>query len=275
MSVRGKRKQEADCEVSSVENKSKYFGNVKDASTSEPKSNDVNAADSKISDANVGKEADDNSDGNSVRLVGEFYNKPCTDLAQALLGKRVVRLVNGERLSGRIVETEAYLGLEDKAAHSYKGKKTDKNTAMFMTPGTSYVYNIYGVYCCFNISSQGEGAAVLIRALEVIEGAEVMRKSRMAKTSKAMKDKDLTNGPSKLCQALQINKGLFNKVDLATSQELWLEQDTGVEASKVVRSPRINIGYAEEWVDKHLRFYVLGSSFVSVRNKECEAKCPG
>ena len=93
--------------------------------------------------------------------------------------------------------------------------------------------------------------------------------------TKIMKEKDLTNGPSKLCQALQINKILFNKVDLVTSGDMWLEEDVEVDADKVVLSPRINIGYAEEWTDKPLRFYMLGNPFVSVRNKECEATCRG
>lgn len=89
------------------------------------------------------------------RLEFSFFDRPCKDLAAALLGQTVVAMVDGQRVAGKIVETEAYLGLEDKAAHSYNGKRTSRNEAMFMAPGTAYVYNIYGMYCCLNISSQG------------------------------------------------------------------------------------------------------------------------
>ena len=92
----------------------------------------------------------------SKRLVLTNYDKPCVDLAKYLLGKKLVRILEtGCKVSGIIVETEAYLGGEDKASHSYNGKRTERNAAMFMMPGTSYVYNIYGVYSCLNISSQG------------------------------------------------------------------------------------------------------------------------
>ena len=94
---------------------------------------------------------------NGTRLPFSFYDKPCVELAKALLGKRLVRIVDsGEKLCGRIVETEAYLGDDDKASHSYGGKETAKNGAMFMQAGTAYVYNIYGVYTCLNISSKGK-----------------------------------------------------------------------------------------------------------------------
>jgi len=214
----------------------------------------------------------DGSKNNLLRIDSDFYNQPCVKLAKALLGKKLVRVLGNERLSGKIVETEAYIGGEDKASHSYNGKKTERNSAMFMDPGTCYVYNIYGMYCCFNISSQGEGAAVLIRALEVSEGLTTMRKFRSAKSSKQVKDKDLANGPSKLCQALQINKSGFNKSDLATSFELWLEDEKSIDDKQIVSCPRINISYGEEWVEKPLRFYILGNPSVSVRNKDCETK---
>ncbi|KAK3090066.1 hypothetical protein FSP39_008911 [Pinctada imbricata] len=207
----------------------------------------------------------------SDRIGSAFYQQDCESLAKALLGKRLVRLTeSGERLSGVIVETEAYLGIEDKAAHSYKGKKTEKTAAMFMDPGTAYVYHIYGMYCCMNISSKGEGAAVLLRSLEAKEGLQTMEKFRSKKPSKKMKEKDLSNGPSKLCQALSIKKDQINKQDMITSKHIWLESDSDIEEEKIVISKRINIGYAEEWIDKPLRFYVLGNPSVSVRDKEAE-----
>ena len=96
------------------------------------------------------------SPDSNTRLQLPFYDKPCVDLAKALLGKRIVRVLDSEKLCGRIVETESYLGGDDKASHSYGGKQTAKNGAMFMPAGTAYVYNIYGIYTCLNISSKGE-----------------------------------------------------------------------------------------------------------------------
>lgn len=179
-------------------------------------------------------------------------------------------MIGSERVSGIIVETEAYLGLEDKAAHSYKGKRTERNEAMFMQPGTAYVYNIYGMYCCLNISSRGEGCAVLLRALEPVENIEIMRTTRGSKSTKKQKDKEMTNGPSKLCQALQISKLAFNQIDLTSSDVLWLERGSDVDSGSVISCPRINIGYAEEWKEKPLRFYVKGNDCVSVKDKAAE-----
>ena len=96
------------------------------------------------------------SPGTNSRLSHSFYNQECTELAKKLLGTKVYRKKGEEILSGIIVETEAYLGGEDKAAHSYNGKRTPKNEAMYMPPGTAYVYHIYGAYTCLNISAKGE-----------------------------------------------------------------------------------------------------------------------
>lgn len=115
---------------------------------------------------------------NLYKLYEELYNVPCNDLANYLLGKILVRDFNDCILKGRIVETECYLGGEDKASHSYNGKQTPRNEPMFMPPGTSYVYMTYGMYYCFNISAAEPGAAVLIRALEPLEGLDCMRNLR-------------------------------------------------------------------------------------------------
>uniref|UniRef100_UPI001ED82452 DNA-3-methyladenine glycosylase n=1 Tax=Scatophagus argus TaxID=75038 RepID=UPI001ED82452 len=138
------------------------------------------------------------------RLGEDFFNRSCLSLAKALLGKVLIRrCADGTELRGRIVETEAYPGGEDKASHSAGGKRTERNTAMFMKPGTIYVYPIYGIYLCMNVSSEGEGAAVLLRSLEPLHGQPVMRQLRAARRkegSRQLKDKELCNGPSKLCQ---------------------------------------------------------------------------
>ncbi|XP_018373331.1 PREDICTED: DNA-3-methyladenine glycosylase-like isoform X3 [Trachymyrmex cornetzi] len=145
----------------------------------------------------------------SGRLQYEFFDIPCEELAQRLLGKVLVRyLENGTILKGRIVETEGYLGAIDKASHSYQNRVTPRNLPMYMSPGTIYIYMTYGIYHCFNISSQGDGCAVLVRAVEPIEGMEHMAYQRnSSKPRKAdLKPHELCNGPSKLCMAYQLNK---------------------------------------------------------------------
>lgn len=214
---------------------------------------------------------------NSKHRLGEdFFKQPCVSLAKALLGKVLVRrCADGAELRGKIVETEAYLGGEDKASHSAGGRRTERNTAMFMKPGTIYVYPIYGMYLCMNVSSEGEGAAVLLRSLEPLQGQSVMRELRMAKRkngAKQLKDKELSNGPSKLCQALDIPR-CFDRRDLASDPEVWLERDSGAgsdEISNIVSAPRIGIESHGEWAKKPLRFYILSHPCVSVRNKEAE-----
>lgn len=164
-----------------------------------------------------------------VRCGVEFFDQPCEDLASALLGCVLVCLgEDGVECRGVVVEAEAYLGGEDRAAHSYNGRRSRANAAMYMVsegegegqhvtvyilylqaPGTAYVYSIYGMHCCFNVSSQGEGAAVLVRALCPVAGLETMRSRRGWKEGgkgKQRKDSDLCNGPGKLCQAMGITK---------------------------------------------------------------------
>ncbi|XP_013420197.1 DNA-3-methyladenine glycosylase [Lingula anatina] len=205
-----------------------------------------------------------------------FFELPCLELSKALLGQVLVRkLPNGERLSGRIVETEAYLGSADSASHSYKGP-TGRNGAMFMQPGTAYVYNIYGMYCCMNISSQGTGSCVLLRALEPLENQDIMRGARSTRRQdegKGLKIKDLCNGPSKLCQALHIDKDSINTQDLVTSGCIWLEKGAPVQEEEIIVSTRIGIESAgPESASKPYRFYVRNSDCVSRRDKKAEAK---
>lgn len=211
-----------------------------------------------------------------LKLGEEFFKQQCISLAKAFLGKVLVRrYAEGTELRGKIVETEAYLGGEDKASHSAGGKRTERNTAMFMKPGTIYVYPIYGIYLCMNVSSEGEGAAVLLRSLEPLQGQSVMRQLRTVKRkdgAKQLKDKELCNGPSKLCQALNIPRD-FDRRDLAADPEVWLERDPSTgpeEVSTIVSASRIGIESHGEWAKKPLRFYILGHPCVSVRNKEAE-----
>ncbi|CAL1270060.1 unnamed protein product [Larinioides sclopetarius] len=211
---------------------------------------------------------------NVNRLEKSFFDQPCIKLAKCLLGKLLVRkLPTGDILRGRIVETECYLGTFDKASHSYMGKRTERNEAMFLEPGTAYVYTIYGMYFCFNISSLEEGSAVLIRALEPLENTSIMQtlRSIKRKNSSILKDKELCNGPSKLCMAFQIDKSL-NKIDLCTSEALWVEDGLNISDCNIIACKRIGIESAgEEWANKPFRFYMRDCIYVSVRNKAEES----
>ncbi|XP_063790280.1 DNA-3-methyladenine glycosylase [Pseudophryne corroboree] len=212
-----------------------------------------------------------------TRLLSDFYNKSCIELAKSFLGQILVRrLPDGTELRGRIVETESYLGGEDEASHSRGGKQTERNVAMFMKPGTIYVYQIYGVYFCMNVSSQGDGAAVLLRSIEPIEGLDTMRtfrNVRRSEQSKPLKDKELCNGPSKLCQAFAFEKS-FDRRDLATDKSAWLEAGSSILEEDIASCARIGIGNAGEWTHKPLRFYIKDNKYVSVRNKAAETGVP-
>ncbi|XP_068434101.1 DNA-3-methyladenine glycosylase [Clinocottus analis] len=248
----------------------------------------LNPTDLKVSDAKLNKKCDNPEspetershyfikDDLQHRLGEDFFNQPCISLAQAFLGKVLVRrCADGTELRGRIVETEAYLGGEDKASHSAGGKRTERNTAMFMEPGTIYVYLIYGIYLCMNVSSEGEGAAVLLRSLEPLQGQPVMRQLRAAKRregARQLKDKELSNGPSKLCQALNILR-CFDRRDLASDPDVWLEREPNTnpaEPHDIVSAPRIGIESHGEWAKKPWRFYIRGHPCVSVVDKEAE-----
>ncbi|XP_004403123.1 PREDICTED: DNA-3-methyladenine glycosylase [Odobenus rosmarus divergens] len=211
----------------------------------------------------------------SAQLGSEFFDQPAVPLARAFLGQVLVRrLEDGTELRGRIVETEAYVGPEDEAAHSRGGRLTPRNRGMFMKPGTLYVYIIYGMYFCMNVSSRGDGACVLLRALEPLGGLETMRQLRSTlrrgATGRALKDRELCSGPSKLCQALAIDKS-FDQRDLATDKAVWLERSPpGSGEPPVVAAARVGIGHAGEWAQKPLRFYVRGSPWVSVVDRAAE-----
>lgn len=175
-----------------------------------------------------------------------------TACAKRLLGCWLVREINGQTLVGRIVETEAY-HQRDAASHSYRGK-TPRTEIMFGPAGFAYVYFTYGMHYCFNVvtGAAGEGSAVLIRAIEPIEGIDEMAKRR------SRGGVELTNGPAKLCQALAIN-GELNKHDLRLSP-LQIIAQPKLPASKIIATTRIGISK-----DTHRtwRFYVKESPFVS------------
>lgn len=168
-------------------------------------------------------------------------------VARALLGQRLVRVVEGVRTSGIIVETEAYLGRIDKAAHSYRGK-TARNASMFEEGGRAYVYFVYGMHHCVNVvaGKKDDPVAVLLRAIAPDEGVEVMRARRG-------RDRDLCTGPGKLCQAMAIDRRL-DGADLIEGGELFIERARSRVHRNIVATPRIGVAYAEEWATKPLRF---------------------
>ncbi len=195
-----------------------------------------------------------------ARLSRDFFARPAAELAPALLGARLVRILDdGTRLSGVIVETEAYVGVKDRASHAFGARRTTRNESMYAEPGTAYVYFTYGMHWCFNVGCAARDVpeAVLIRALDPREGLAEMRSLRGG-----VRDVDLCRGPARLCRALAIDRE-FDGVDLATSERLWLEG--GQHPARIVRTARIGVGYAGAWARRRLRFIESGSSFVSGR----------
>ncbi|MDX6614297.1 MAG: DNA-3-methyladenine glycosylase [Blastocatellia bacterium] len=194
------------------------------------------------------------------KLPREFYTRSnVLTVARGLLGKLlVVPTPRGKRVSGIIVEVEAYRGPEDRAAHSYGGRRTRRTETMYGIGGTAYVFFVYGMYNQFNVVSGALDVphAILIRALEPFEGIEIMRKRRGDHP-----DKNLTNGPGKLCTALAIDRTLDN-ADL-TGTRVWIENAARLPPRKIASGPRVGIDYAEEWITKPWRFWIKDNLYVS------------
>jgi len=200
------------------------------------------------------------------RRSRRFFRRDPVTLAQALLGQILVRVLDdGTRLAGRIVEVEAYLGEPDKAAHTYQRRRTERNASMYLDAGHAYVYFTYGMHHCMNIVADAAETptACLIRALEPVEGVETMTAHRARKIpAHRLRATDLCSGPAKLAQAMAIDRTL-DGVDLAECVNLFVDPGSRVAADKIVTAPRIGVGYAEEWADAPLRFYVRGNPHVS------------
>lgn len=175
-----------------------------------------------------------------MKLRRGFFTQPSLQVTQELLGKYLVRKVGKRALAGKIIETEAYIGPQDKASHAYRGKRTPRNRAEYLIGGHVYIYLVYGMYWQLNISTGEEGTpeCVLIRALDV-EGAK---------------------GPGKLCQYLQLDKSFYG-YDVTKSKNIWLE-DRGekIQSSQIARTARIGIDYAGPyWARRKLRFLIKGN----------------
>lgn len=180
--------------------------------------------------------------GSAERLQRSFYTRDARIVARELLGQVLVTVIDGQRASGIIIETEAYLGEEDMASHSHRGP-TRRNRSMFLKGGHAYVYFIYGMYYCFNVVTgpDGTGEAVLIRGLEPLDGIELMRERRRG----ARRDRDLTNGPGKLAIALGIGPEL-DGADLTSDQRIWIESGENFPESSVMTTSRIGISKSVE-----------------------------
>ena len=168
-------------------------------------------------------------------LPRSYFNRPTLIVARSLVGKYLIRCIEGREIAGKIVEVEAYVGPRDKACHASKGR-TQRTDVMFGPGGVAYVYLIYGMYHCLNVVTEREGfpSAVLIRAIEI--------------------DGKLIDGPGRLCRALQIDRRL-NRADLTTGESLWFE-DRGevVRRGTIGAHPRIGVDYADKWAEKLWRF---------------------
>lgn len=192
------------------------------------------------------------------KLPRSFYSRPTLLVAKELLGKILVRKSGKTFLAGRIVEVEAYLGSKDPASHAYRGK-TKRNEVMFGPEGHLYVYFTYGMHYCANVVTGKEGVAeaVLIRAMEPLDGVGVMRKNRgLAKDS--IDPRNLTNGPAKLCEAFGI-RGSDDDTDLC-GERIYVADGASVPHSSIGRSARIGITKGTE---KKWRYFVKGNEWVS------------
>lgn len=199
-------------------------------------------------------------------IIKDFYNRSALDVAQDLLGKVLVREVDGKILKGKIVETEAYIGSIDKACHAYNGRRTKRTEILYEDPGVSYIYFIYGLYHCFNVvtNKKDVAEAVLIRAIEPINELDYISNIRYNKKYDELtraQSKNLTNGPSKLCLAYLLNKNL-NAIKLYEKGAVYITDDNN-EDFEIVESKRIGIDYAEEAKDFLWRFYIKDNIYVS------------
>jgi DNA-3-methyladenine glycosylase len=191
-----------------------------------------------------------------VKLPRAFYEQTTIDVAKQLLGKYLVRQHPEGNTVGRIVETEAYVGPQDLACHASKGR-TARTEVMFGPAGRAYVYFIYGFYNMLNLVTEAKDypAAVLIRAVEPVDGIELMKERRNIHALR-----NLASGPGKLCQAFAIDRSL-NGADLCDG--ILYVEDRGEPTPRLRATSRIGVDYSGKWKDKPFRFLVRGSEFVS------------
>jgi DNA-3-methyladenine glycosylase len=201
----------------------------------------------------------------AATLPVSFFNRPAEVVAPELLGALVVSRIGGVLTSARIVETEAYLGYRDPASHGYLHRRNLRNVALFGPPGSWYVYLSYGVHWCANLVCEAEGtaSAVLLRALEPVEGVRTMRRRRGR-----VDDRDLCSGPGKLCQALAITRENLDG-RMMPEATVVVEPPRVKLPFAVLTTPRIGITKAADWP---LRFVVAGNVHVSGRGSPRRAR---
>ncbi len=195
-------------------------------------------------------------------LKREFYIRDSVVVAKELLGKILVNETSEGITAGKIVETEAYKGPEDQASHSYGNKRTPRTETMFGPKGHAYIYLIYGLYCCFNVTSGaviGKPEATLIRAVEPLKGLDLMMKRRGPTGQR----KNIASGPGRLCIAMGISK-THNGIDVC-KPPFYIEDNSMVDSANIVETSRIGVDYAADWKDMPWRFYIKNNPFVSVK----------
>jgi len=177
-------------------------------------------------------------------LARAYFDRPTLRVARSLLGKYLVRANGSKRITGKIIEVEAYVGPGDRASHASRGR-TKRTDVMFGRSGVAYVYLIYGMYHCFNVVTEREGypAAILVRAVEP-----------------ASPPSPVIDGPGRVCRYFQIDRSL-NRLDLTVGQTLWIEgRGERVPPSAITAYPRIGVDYAGEWATKPWRFRLKGAN---------------
>jgi DNA-3-methyladenine glycosylase len=193
--------------------------------------------------------------GRAALLPVSFFRQDTGTVARALLGALVVSEAGGARVAGRIVETEAYLGVRDPASHGFEGRRHARNEALYGPAGSWYVYLSYGMHWCCNLvcEGRGEGGAVLLRALEPVAGLDAMRARRGG-----VRDAQLCAGPGRLAQALGIDRALDGRMMAASA--VTVRRGEPLATARIVAGPRIGITKAAEWP---LRFCEAGSPWLS------------
>ena len=199
-------------------------------------------------------------------LENDFFKRDTVEVAKSLIGKKIIRNISGNFFCAKIVETEAYLGLEDRACHSYGGRITDRNKTLYLPGGHIYVYLIYGMYDLLNIVTRDEEhpEAVLIRGVEPLENLDGISKNRFGKAYEDLSTyqrKNLSNGPGKLSMALGINRSLNGKV--LSKDYLYIEDSDEISESDLLITKRIGIDYAGEDANLPLRFCLRDNPYVS------------
>lgn len=201
-------------------------------------------------------------------LESDFFKQDTVEVAKKLLGKKIIRNISGNFFCAKIVETEAYLGLEDRACHSYGGKITNRNKTLYLDGGHIYVYLIYGMYNLLNIVTRDENhpEAVLIRAVEPLENLDAFSQKRFGKNYKDLTNyqkKNLSNGPGKLSMALGIDRSLNEKK--LSKDYLYIAHGEDISEKDLVTTKRIGIDYAGEDAKLPLRFYIKNNPNVSCK----------